>query len=341
MYDISSESLFSVRNDFNDKSLKIIVIAVALLHAMLIILAIFMTPKVSVLKEKTAIKRFVVQTINTRSENIKSNGVRAETFSSEKNAETKLDSIEEKTLPQVKEEVKAADKPVEIKKTKSEAPTIEPPAIKKTEAKKVEVKQPATAKPVITKKPVKSPLKSLENPVKEQVVSSIVVNKDKVLKQKLDQEKIAENTRQKKFLSDAQEKMAKMGQNKNKITTTKSDDSVAFVMPKSITGLEIDSVSMADDSSFFTPSERSYRDELSGRLKLLLKLPEYGDVKVKLTLDRSGNVISLFIISSESGVNRKYIEKMLSSVSLPSFGDNFGTESTHTFSVTLTQGLRH
>ena len=81
--------------------------------------------------------------------------------------------------------------------------------------------------------------------------------------------------------------------------------------------------------------EVSYRDELANRLKLLLRLPEYGEVKVKLTIERSGKIAKVLIISSESSANRKYIEKTLPGLTFPQFGTRFGDVDQYTFSITL------
>ncbi len=51
-----------------------------------------------------------------------------------------------------------------------------------------------------------------------------------------------------------------------------------------------------------------YEDELSLRLRSGLKLPETGDVKVSITLNRQGKVIKTEIISSKSTLNRRAIE---------------------------------
>jgi len=85
--------------------------------------------------------------------------------------------------------------------------------------------------------------------------------------------------------------------------------------------------------------ELSYRDELACRLQLLLKLPESGKVQIKLTLSKTGKFVKLTVANSPSGANRNYIEKTLPTLSLPSFGEQFGGAAEHTFSITLTSDL--
>jgi|LakMenEpi03Aug12_release.lakeMendotaPanAssembly.Ray.scaffolds.fasta_scaffold126784_2 outer membrane biosynthesis protein TonB len=81
--------------------------------------------------------------------------------------------------------------------------------------------------------------------------------------------------------------------------------------------------------------EESYRAELAARLKLLLHLPEPGEVKLKLTLDRSGNFISMDIASKSNSRNMQYLEKILPSLTYPAFDNHFKGLSNYTFSITL------
>jgi len=81
--------------------------------------------------------------------------------------------------------------------------------------------------------------------------------------------------------------------------------------------------------------EGSYRDELVSRLKLFLKLPEYGEVKILLTLDRTGRVVALKVLNAESAINRQHVESHLSTFSFSRFGDNFPGEQQHTFTLVL------
>jgi hypothetical protein len=95
--------------------------------------------------------------------------------------------------------------------------------------------------------------------------------------------------------------------------------------------LEIDAQS---EEGVFDDQEISYRDEIAARLKLCLRLPEYGDVKLKLTLGQAGNVAKLVIESAESKTNRQYVEKTLPCLTFPALG-HFGGGADHTFLITL------
>jgi hypothetical protein len=79
----------------------------------------------------------------------------------------------------------------------------------------------------------------------------------------------------------------------------------------------------------------SYREELSERLRSLLRLPEHGDVEVKMTVESTGKIRQFSILKSLSDLNRSYIEKHLQGLQLPRFGKEFGNAREHVFLITL------
>jgi outer membrane biosynthesis protein TonB len=112
--------------------------------------------------------------------------------------------------------------------------------------------------------------------------------------------------------------------------------------PTPITSLASDSLSLVNESDIpQDPREASYYDELVCRLKLGLRLPEYGPVRVKLTLSRQGQVQKVAVLSARSQKNRDYIKKMLAQMSFPNFGQNFGDEKEHTFHLNLSNELNY
>lgn len=82
-------------------------------------------------------------------------------------------------------------------------------------------------------------------------------------------------------------------------------------------------------------SQGSYADVLIDRLRKSLEFPEYGKVDIELTLDRSGKVLKIKILSDESQKNRQYVEKMVPQLKFSPFGLFFPGESSHTFVVSL------
>jgi len=78
----------------------------------------------------------------------------------------------------------------------------------------------------------------------------------------------------------------------------------------------------------------SYEALLATYLKELLELPEQGEVRLLLTLQRDGRVKSCSVVSG-STVNRSYIERQIGSLHLPPFEHTLRNKEVHTFPITL------
>lgn len=90
---------------------------------------------------------------------------------------------------------------------------------------------------------------------------------------------------------------------------------------------------LASESISFAPN---YEQTLIADLEALLELPEKGEVKIKLTLNRQGKVERVHVEKAPSAHNRTYIEEALKALSFPPFGTAYKSEQTHTFCVTFT-----
>jgi outer membrane biosynthesis protein TonB len=75
-----------------------------------------------------------------------------------------------------------------------------------------------------------------------------------------------------------------------------------------------------------------YHATLIGYLKQTLNLPEYGEVKIQLTLKQDGSVVNLLVIKTESEKNRRYLETSLPHLRFPHLLENKKQE---TFIVTF------
>ncbi|HEV8052196.1 MAG TPA: hypothetical protein VGP47_06860 [Parachlamydiaceae bacterium] len=151
---------------------------------------------------------------------------------------------------------------------------------------------------------------------------------------KNESEKLVERERQQKLVALAQESIAKISGSSDKGAPKRVNATLSPV-PNAIANLEVDTLSVPKGAPAISYRETTYRDELASRLKLLMRLPEYGDVKINLTLDRSGKVLKVSVISAESKVNRTYVEKTLPGLTFPSFGGNFESAAEYTFPITL------
>lgn len=156
---------------------------------------------------------------------------------------------------------------------------------------------------------------------------------------KMEMEQQAAKAKQQKLLSQVQENISKIEKSHSKINQTNISNNDFAPSPKAISGLQIDNFPNDNSRHQLSGKEASYRDELASRLKLLLKLPEYGEVKIKLTLDRSGKVATVIVLSAASTANRKYIEQKLQTLIFPAFGANFDQLTYYTFTITLCNDL--
>lgn len=78
-----------------------------------------------------------------------------------------------------------------------------------------------------------------------------------------------------------------------------------------------------------------YRSRLVLFLKMRLKLPEKGEVQVKLTLAKDGKVLNLAIIKTASRENREHVERMLPTLTFPVFDDSLGSVDEISFRLNL------
>lgn len=131
--------------------------------------------------------------------------------------------------------------------------------------------------------------------------------------------------------------MAKIRSTSEQLSQAKTQTVKDENLPKIPVALEIDG--MPVDAKGLVGPELTYQEELIGRLKLLLRLPEYGLVRVKLTLERSGKVKQLTVTNAESSKNKSYIEKTLPTLTFPAFGNNFSGQDSFTFSLNLSNEL--
>ncbi len=118
------------------------------------------------------------------------------------------------------------------------------------------------------------------------------------------------------LLKELEESIAKIEDKSDKGRVKKSTASKARV-PLSIS-LQIDRLDL-DSSSSGDSGERDYADFLIGHLRESLHLPDYGEVKMELTLRQDGSVASLRVLHTESDKNKRYLESNLPLLRFPRF----------------------
>lgn len=248
--------------------------------------------------------------------------------------------------PKIQSQPQPIEKPLPQPVAKKTEPTV-----KKTEVKKpISTKAPEVKKAIAPPKPIAKTVEPAKKNIPKVEVQKKQTPKSQVQKTTAEKPKIdpkIEEARvkaqlelqekQKKLIAAAQESMAKIDKGRAKINETKSTLS-SVSMPVAIASLQIEALP-TNNAPALSKGESNYRDELASRLKLMLKLPEHGDVQLKLTLDRTGKVTKVAIIKSASSANRSYAEKNLPSLKFPPFGSHFNTMSEYTFMIQLSNEL--
>ena len=200
-----------------------------------------------------------------------------------------------------------------------------PLVVKTITPKAVSPKEKAAAATAQTSRQV--PKKEKEStPVAKKVEKKIPPIADKKLvkaKKEPPVKKSKEESRDKmsqKLLRELEESLSKLEEKPAKKGVSKAG---AKSLPPALS-LELDS-----DTS---QQEGEYDDSLIGYLKQTLNLPDYGEVKIQLTLKQDGTFVNLVVLKAESEKNRKYLEASLPHLRFPHL---VGKKKQETFIVTF------
>lgn len=309
-----------MRIEQQDRSLMPITFLVIALHAVMLTMA-YIDSSLSKPVAPPIAKRLVVQTV---------------ALQPQVQEEEPFIAVQEEPPPK---EEPAPPPPQEVEIPKEEPPPPPPPApVVEQEIKKpkpVEKKPTPPPKKKTPPKPVKK--KEVAKPKKTETKTKPKVTPAKNIP-KVDPKVEAAKAKKRTLLEQAQKSIAKIEKNSDKISANRASTIAEANVPARIESLHVEAL-VGDGTQTFTKQEIGYNDELAGRLKLMLRLPEFGDVKVKLTLERSGKFVKAVIVSAESTANKKYVEKNLPKLSYPGFGNNFGTEPQYTFVIVLSNDL--
>lgn len=332
----------------HDRSLRYVLFFVCLIHALTILLLYF---QLAPLKEHKVKEKLIVTTVQLGVGERKS--VSAATHI-EKGAAQPIPETSKPISEAIEEEKKEEEVPPPPKKEEvirkeppkaKELSTKEKPKTPQGEVNKKQEKKGPNSSP--KKEEKKSQPKKTEQKEKKKEKSPENKKKDtsapkakkaepspKTIDPEVEASRAAAKAKQQELLRNAKESIAKIDKTAHNITSNNSTK-VSKGIPAPIERLEIEALPAGGSQEVFSIHEVGYREELIHRLKLLLRLPEYGEVKVKLTLERSGRVSKVVIVGAENATNRKYIEKTLPTLSFPSFGDNFSDQQNYTFLLTL------
>lgn len=264
-------------------------------------------------------------------------------------------------IPQKKEPPKEVSNIPKNEPKKKSEPIKKPPVKKKEEPKKAPPKNKTLPPPPkVNKEPKKQeppkkviPKKTDELKIAEEKRTALEKKKQEekvALEKKRTEEKIAAEKRkaaelqaaidkENAILVKAKESLSKMGETRGKLETVSksSVDLTRSQTPQILGSLQIEALAFADKgtSSTFGVKEMRYSDGVAYRLKSSLRLPEYGAVKIKLTLSRAGKVEKVETVHSESRKNKSYVEEKVKNILFSSFGNEFPGASEMTFAITL------
>jgi colicin import membrane protein len=163
--------------------------------------------------------------------------------------------------------------------------------------------------------------------VKKSEVAAPVPLKESV---KNSQAEEAAKAKRRSLLAEAQKNMNQLEESKKMVTTSSQTSSIA--LPGQIESLHIDGFTEGIGGKL-NAQEMRYYEELASLLRRKLRLPEYGRVRIKLDLKRSGGFIHAEVLQTESKKNRLYLEQNLPTLSYPEFGNQFGTEDHYVFII--------
>jgi hypothetical protein len=177
--------------------------------------------------------------------------------------------------------------------------------------------------PSPNKLPLKQKIASIKSPTKKKPVPIRQKKKPTVpLKQATQEFEIPSP-----ILKQLEETIAKIAQKDDK--QCKSNTTVtASLSPKAAVDLAIEEQALS-----------SYAALLIKELTQTLQLPEYGEVKVKLTINPMGKVIKLLVLETESTANKLYLEENLPRIILPKYQEEAILNKEQTFNLTFCNAL--
>jgi outer membrane biosynthesis protein TonB len=88
-------------------------------------------------------------------------------------------------------------------------------------------------------------------------------------------------------------------------------------------------------SSDHEDASADYSDLLVGYLHQSLSLPDYGEVKIQLSLRQDGSVSKVIVLKTQSEKNKRYLESSLPKLNFPRFEGTYSNKKECTFILTF------
>ena len=192
--------------------------------------------------------------------------------------------------------------------------TITLPPPQKTEKNKETAPKKVTKAKKIEKKKEKEKPKTKSNPKPK--------SKPKIVKKKTAKKQPISS----KLLKELEDSLDKIEKTPKNTKVHNPNDNNIKPLP-TLQSLEMD--------AFETPHQANYLQNVVFYLKNYLSFPEVGEVNIKLTIGKFGNVVSVKVLQSESKKNEQYITETLPSISFPNFSREYPDEKIKDFVIHL------
>ena len=186
-----------------------------------------------------------------------------------------------------------------------------------------EKKNPPPVEKVQTVKKEAAPKK--DPAIQDKVVSKVKPPTPKKNTPTPSRAKISEN-----LFQELEESIAKIDAKRDKLYPKK----LHAAQKPIIAPLQIDAFAVGEDAAS-SGGAATYAESLVHYLQQSLNLPEYGEVKVQLTLRQDGIVIKIVVLKSESNNNRKHLETNLPKLKFPRFEGELAKNREQTFTLTF------
>lgn len=183
------------------------------------------------------------------------------------------------------------------------------------------------------KKAQKTSKSEVKSPKKESNPSQKNENKNKTSLQEA-KETAEMQMRKKELLAKAKEGISKM----EKGSSSLPKNNLAFndsSYPKSLGNLSIETISNNFEGETLSRDEIDYRSDIAQRLKMHVRLPGQGEVRIKLTISRAGKVLNLTVVQAKNADNRQAVENVVPKLVFSPFGENFPGKNEYSFQITL------
>jgi len=144
----------------------------------------------------------------------------------------------------------------------------------------------------------------------------------------------AVDTKRQDAVKKAQASLAQLNKESHSTSANKTQETSA---PRVELAARASVPSLASNAT--STSRDSYEDELTQRLRMELRLPEHGEVRIALTLSRDGQVKSVEVFDTQSAANRKYVQNMVPALHFSGFGKHFPDQEARRFVLVLTNDL--